>query len=288
MRTELNPGSTHARLLLERLQIRGIPDVLQIAGELRLKVKEEDLDGCEGLLIRPKGVARGIIAIKKSIRSESRKRFTIAHEIGHFVLLGHDEAGSICGQKDIESWKDRSNPKEREANDFAAELLIPTVVVKANLSRTTPSLSAVESVANECAASLSASAWKYCDLTSEQCAIVWSEHRKVSWSRRSPEFPFFIGKGQSIEQASYASNCFNGEKVPAAPEPVPADAWIDSFNLKEGSVIYEESRLLPSYDSVLTLLWIKENIEKKSDYQEEDNPSMDPNEFTVYRKEWPK
>jgi hypothetical protein len=273
---------------LERLQIRAVPDVLKIARELRLKVKEEDLEGCEGLLVRPKGVPRGIIAVKRSIRSDNRKRFTIAHEIGHFVLPGHDEAGSICGQKDIEGWNDRSNAKERDADDFAAELLIPTLVVKAHLARRTPSLSAIESVANECTASLSASAWKYCDLTSEQCAIVWSEQGMVSWSRRSPEFPFFLRKGQTIEQASYASNCFKGERVPSAPEPVPADAWIDSFNLKAGSIIHEESRFLPSYDSVLTLLWIKENIQKESDYQEEEDPSMDPNEFTLDRKEWPK
>lgn len=274
--------------MLERLHVNGIPDVYQIADELRLKVKEEDLEGCEGLLVRPRGIPRGIIAVRKDIRSEGRKRFTIAHEIGHFVLPGHDEEGTICGQADIEGWKDRSNSKEREADDFAAELLIPTVVVKAHLARRTPSLSAIESVATECAASLSASAWKYCDLTSEQCAIVWSEQGVVSWSRRSPEFPFFIRKGQPIEQASYASNCFNGEKVPSTPQPVPADAWIDSSNLKEDSVIHEESRSLPAYDSVLTLLWIKENIQKKSDYQEEDDPSMDPNEFTVYRKQWPK
>jgi hypothetical protein len=274
--------------LLERLQITGVPDLRQIASTLRLKVKEEDLEGCEGVLIRAKGVPRGIIAVKRNIRSEGRKRFTVAHEIGHYVLPGHDDGGSICGPADIEGWKDRSNSKEREADDFAAELLIPTVVVKEHLARRTPSLSAIEAVANECGASLSASAWKYCDLTSEQCAIVWSEHDKVSWSRRSPEFPFFIRKDQPIEQPSYASNCFKREKAPSTPEPVPADAWIDSFNLKEGSVIHEESRFLPSYDSVLTVLWIKENIQKKSDYQEEDDPSMDPNEFTMDRRQWPK
>jgi hypothetical protein len=110
----------------------------------------------------------------------------------------------------------------------------------------------------------------------------------VSWSRPSPEFPFFIKKGKSIERDSFAYNCFKGEKVPSVPEPVPADAWIDSFNLREGSTIHEESRSLPAYNSVLTLLWIKENIERKSDYQDEEDPSMDPMEFTVYRKKWPK
>jgi hypothetical protein len=274
--------------LLERLHVNGIPDVYQIASELRLKVKEEDLEGCEGLLVRPKGISRGIIAVKKSIRSEGRKRFTVAHEIGHFVLPGHDEEGAICGRQDIEGWTDRSNSTEREADDFAAELLIPTVVVKARLAHTTPSLAVIETVATECGASLSASAWKYCDLTSEQCAIVWSEESKVSWSRPSPEFPFFIKKGKSVEKTSFAYNCFRGEKVPSVPEPVPADAWIDSFNLKEGSIIYEESRSLPAYNSVLTLLWIKENIQRNSDYQEEEDPSMDPTEFTVYRKKWPK
>jgi Zn-dependent peptidase ImmA (M78 family) len=47
-----------------------------------------------------------------------RKRFTIAHEIGHF-LLGH-----TCEGADIDS------EPEREANQFAAEFLIPIAFVK--------------------------------------------------------------------------------------------------------------------------------------------------------------
>lgn len=288
IRIELKPGSTHARLLLERLQLKGVPDVYQIASELRLKVKEEELEACEGLLVRARGIPRGIIAIKRDIRSDGRKRFTVAHEIGHYVLPGHDEGGSICGIRDIEGWKDRSDSKEREADDFAAELLIPTVVVKARLAHSTPSLRLIETIANECKTSLSASAWRYCDLTTEQCAIVWSEQGKVAWSRVSPEFPFFIGKGKDIEKASYAHNCFEGGPVPLSPEAVPAHAWIESFNLMGGSKILEESRYLPSYESVLTLLWINENIEKRSDYQEEGEPPLDPSEFTVHRKRWPK
>ncbi len=254
---------------------------------LGLKVKEADLEGCDGVLVRAKGIARGIIAVKRTVRSEGRKRFTVAHEIGHYILPGHD-GGSICRPVDIEGWKDKSNTKEREADDFAAELLIPTSVVTAHLALRTPSLSVIEAIADECGASLSASAWKYCDLTSEQCAIVWSEGGKVAWTRKSSEFPFFLPNGRPLSRTTYAYNCFLGEKVPGNPEPVPADGWIDSYNLKSDAVVYEESRSLPAYESVLTLLWFKDDVQKRSDYQEEDDPSLDPNEFTLQRRKWPR
>jgi Zn-dependent peptidase ImmA (M78 family) len=262
--------------------------VLDVAHGLRLKVKEEQLRGCDGVLVRPQGMHRGIIAVRKDIRSPGRKRFTIAHEIGHFVLHGHDDHGSICQDKDIEGWSKGPNDKERQADDFAAELLIPAAAVTPRLISHSPCLSVVESIADECRASLAASAWRYCDLTSEQCAIVWSENEQVAWSRASSEFPFFIKKNKQIEQKSYAYNCFKGESVPSHPELVPAEAWIDSWNLIPGSRIYEESRALPSYGSVLTLIWIKDRVEKKSDYDEEEDEPLDPNEFTVHRKQWPK
>lgn len=46
-----------------------------------------------------------------------RQRFTKAHEIGHFVL-GH-------GESDREDYTINSDIKERAANQFAAELLMP-------------------------------------------------------------------------------------------------------------------------------------------------------------------
>ena len=270
------------------MHISGVPGVYEVARILRLKVVEEDLEHCEGLLVRPQGIPRGIVAIRRNIPSVGRKRFTIAHEIGHYLLPGHDEYGSICETGDIERWNRTANSREREADDFAAELLIPTAVVRARLARSKPSLEVIDTIASDCKASLAASAWKYCDLTSEQCSIVWSEGGRVSWSRRSSEFPFFIRKGQAIEQDSFASNCFRGERVPYVPEPVPADAWIESENLKEGSKIYEESRLLPSYGSVLTLLWAKDTIERRSDFQDPEDDSLDPSEFTLNRKRWPR
>ena len=262
--------------------------MLDVAHLLKLKVREEQLRGCDGVLIRPIGLHRGIIAVRKDMRSPGRKRFTIAHEIAHFVLHGYDGHGSICKDKDIEGWARGGNDKERQADDFAAELLMPVAAVAPYFASTTPSLGVVEAIANDCNASLSAAAWRYCDLTTHQCAVVWSEQGKVAWSKASTEFPFFIAKGRLLEQGSYAWDCSRGRRVHSRPEPVAANTWIDSLNLLEGARIYEESRSLSSYASVLTLLWIKERIEKKTEYDEDEGEPLDPNDFTLKRKRWPR
>lgn len=52
-----------------------------------------------------------------------RQRFTVAHEIGH-LLLGHTHADSV---------NDPDGPGETEANQFAAELLMPLAMLKADI-----------------------------------------------------------------------------------------------------------------------------------------------------------
>jgi hypothetical protein len=61
-----------------------------------------------------------------------RFRFTIAHEVGHWVchVVGADRpAAMFCRAKDVSEDADRA--LEREANVFAAELLMPESAVRA-------------------------------------------------------------------------------------------------------------------------------------------------------------
>lgn len=61
----------------------------------------------------------GIICNK--IHHQNRQRFTIAHELGHFVL---NHGFKVNEHLEVENFKTKS-PIEREANIFAAELLMP-------------------------------------------------------------------------------------------------------------------------------------------------------------------
>ncbi len=67
--------------------------------------------------------------------SETRQRFTIAHELGHFVLhrslLGDGNVDDCAYRSDGSVKNNRIGPREeQEANQFAANLLMPSEFVK--------------------------------------------------------------------------------------------------------------------------------------------------------------
>jgi len=113
-------------------------DVERVAKHLHLKIAYAELgEDVSGLLIS-KG-DKTAIAIQDS-DPPNRKRFTIAHEIGHFYLRHQFEPGEhvhVDHGHVITPRNSRSStgvdPKEIEANQFAACLLMPTKLLEARI-----------------------------------------------------------------------------------------------------------------------------------------------------------
>jgi len=273
---KLPTGRIYAQAMLDELGIVGLADVREVAAQLNLELNEVEVDGFDGALIRAEGASFGAIAIRRGILEEGRKNFTIAHEIGHYVLPGHEKCDEVCLDTDVGNWSDVGKQLEREADGFAAELLIPTAYARPRFSGTTPSLQTISTVATECRASLSATAWRYCDLVPYACAIVWSKDGRIAWSRASGVFGFFIERGKYLEKGTFARTLFEGAgHEDDSPRPVPADLWIESRRLNEGVEIWEHSIFLRNYRSVLSLLWIKEPISTE-DETNDLLPELDP------------
>ena len=62
---------------------------------------------------------------------------------------------------------------------------------------------------------------------------------------------------------SYASELFAGESIPSGMRSVPAEAWIEGTSIASSKRILEHSVSMPSYESVLSLLWIDQDIDRK-------------------------
>jgi hypothetical protein len=263
-------GPIYARALLAELKPKP-GAVREIAAALHLDLREAEAVGFEGALIRAKDVPLGAIVIRNSIREAGRKNFTIAHEIGHFVLPGHEHASVACTASEIGDWAEGSTKRqfEREANEFAAELLMPVELVEAIATSAAPSLDVIDKIAREFGASLSAAAWRYCDLAAEKCAVIWSTDGAIQWAKRSAGFPFFLRKGWPVEEGTFAAACFAGEKVPGQPRAVPAHLWTSSVTADSTIRISEQSKALPAYRSVISLLWIEDNQSAARDDDQE-------------------
>ena len=147
----LGPRKTAARNLAKKLikevKIKEAPVSLQkIIEHLQvtytLRVQRADF-GTEvsGLLVKCQSVDEEYFVIGFNQNDPwCRRRFTIAHEIGH-LLFGHtcDKINQYSGDN------------EREANSFASELLIPTVLIKKDFQKikNIPELSKLYRVSSE-------------------------------------------------------------------------------------------------------------------------------------------
>ena len=246
----------YARTLLAQLKLRRINDIDSFVALLGLRIREVDADGFEGALVRVPQQLKGIIAIKRSIREEGRKRFTICHEVGHFILPGHGTTDCVCLTEEVESWRKSMPEQELAANQFAAELLLPYQEIRPYVIKRDLTIVRAKEVSNEFHSSLTAACLKCVEVTEERCAVVLSTAGSIKWFRRNDNFGYFVRVNQRVSNASYASQLFSGMEVDEPFGFVPADAWLDSENLPSSLRIWEDSIFLPSYDATLTILTI--------------------------------
>ncbi len=99
---------------------------------LGLRIEERDLGECSGMLIPSERLILVNAAEAMSGETPTRRhRFTVAHELGHWVCHAHAAEGAApayCRSQDLTQDADRD--LEREANVFGAELLMPEAAVR--------------------------------------------------------------------------------------------------------------------------------------------------------------
>lgn len=135
---KIDHPAAEARRLLSELQIVRAPvPVDKVARHIGAVIKLSPLDEeISGMVFIKEGVP--VIGVN-SLHHPNRKRFTIAHEIGHLVLhrdaiLAHVHVDTRYPIPMRDSRASHGiDPKEFEANQFAAELLMPLHLIREHL-----------------------------------------------------------------------------------------------------------------------------------------------------------
>lgn len=129
-----------------------------------------------------------------------RARFTFAHELGHYFIdehrnsleLGFPPHGSFTGfVSEIYT--------EREADYFAACLLLPESRVKNDCFKRKFSFSIINELAKKYQASKTATALRFADIGNHPILVLCANKNKVKWKWSSKDFPYFYLKHRKLK-----------------------------------------------------------------------------------------
>lgn len=234
-------------------------DIEVVALSLGAKVKYRHLTSCEARIVGQNG--RAIITVDARAR-EQRKRFSVAHELGHW----HRHRGIClsCRSVDIDrplsdGRKGRltSNP-ELQADAYASDLVLPGYIFRplvADLDRLT--LGAVRDLADKFNTSLTATAIRALGTNRFPAMLVCHSQAGMRWFRRPPLVPSLWFPRTDLQPESPAFGMiFRGGPEAKQPKSVKASCWFDN-SLAERFAVTEQSFGLPG-GKVATLLQLND------------------------------
>ena len=224
------------------------------------KVQGEDLDGFDGLLKANKSRSKWLILYNSAVRSEGRKRFTIAHEFGHYLLHRHQQSEFQCGEDDIETGDRNKSNIETDADLFASTLLMPLDDFRKQVDGQSVSFDLLGHCADRYGVSLTAAALRWIEIADKRAVLVASRDDHMLWAKSNESAfksgAYFATRKRTIPvpRASlvYSDNCSGA----AQSQSIQAKVW---FPREPAYVeLTEMSKIAGNYDYTLSLLLMPE------------------------------
>jgi Zn-dependent peptidase ImmA (M78 family) len=254
------PPEYFATKLLTDLEMDSFPiNVRKVANLCRIKIKEVKADSFEGCAIKTD--ERAGILLNNKYQYEKRKRFTIAHELGHIILPYHEGQKYACTSEDMVKYSVKD--EEVEANQFAAELLMPSYAIEDDCSELDVNLNAIDLLTKKYEVSRSSAALRFVDFTYGVCAVIFVRDGLIKSFKRSEEFKndkLFVAVGRKVSLLSPAGKYFIEKKLlPIAPVEVPANAWLSEKHKNFSFHLYEQSFEVEPGKTLLSFIWTAED-----------------------------
>lgn len=248
-----------------------------IAKDLDIVVepKADTADGVSGMLLRHGNTFGILYATRYS--NEGFERFSVSHEIAHYLLEGHVDHVLKHGEHVSNAGFTSGDPYELEADNFAAGLLMPEALFRAELKRRDTDLAAIEHMAGVCKTSLTSTAIRCTELAKDAVAVVISTGQTVDYCFLSDAMKTlpqlnWIKKGTpvptSTETAKFNANTERIRSGERGHFEVDVRDWLGGTRRE---TITEEIVGLGRYGKTLTVLSSQTIGQKDAGYDDDDD-----------------
>lgn len=247
--------------LLRRLGLEALPiDPFDIARRLEIELRPlpSNAGGASSMLLRAGGQFG--ICYPTHVQSDGFVRFSVAHEIGHYCLPGHVDAVLGAGRHQSRAGFRSTDRYEREADHFAAALLMPAKLFRHIMATAGDGLGAIETLAAASRTSLEAAALRFAELADDPIAVVRSKGAHIEYCTMSSPLRDFLNIDWIRPGTRLPSNtvtaAFNADRanVDGGGRDEGTSCLQDWFNGPYRQEIVEEVVGLGAYGKTLTVL----------------------------------
>jgi hypothetical protein len=208
-------------------------------------VRVRSLDRCEARIV---GYAdRAIISVSAD-STPRRRRYSVGHELGHWHH--HRGRNFNCRSSDIDNAaNDPLNP-ERQADEYAADLLMPWYLFEPMLGNAKEvDVSLLTDIADRFDTSLPATAIRIVEANIEPVIVGCYAESGRRWFRASKDVPQRWWPVAAIDKDTYAYDVLRGTRQTTHMSTVGADAWFDEpgcdeYEMKEQSIRLSNAEVL--------------------------------------------
>jgi Zn-dependent peptidase ImmA (M78 family) len=246
------------------LSALSLKDLVQARGAY---YEEIELHGKDGRIVSLNG--KSIISVNRTITEIGKKRFVAAHELGHFELHRH-LAVNADSTYELFDWF-QSGQHEKEANDFASELLMPSRLFSDQCKEQKFGASLIAHLAETFTASRTAVILKFIAAGNHPICVFCTKNNKIKWWKMSEQMA-------TMEHA-FIPNWLRYKVKVATNLPPPIDSVVGQL-LRKGQKnqnfervqeiekstwfltvpkddpkMFEYCNYVPSYDFALSVVW---------------------------------
>ena len=235
------------------------------------QVRGEELDDFDGLLKVNKSRTKWMILYNNAVSSEGRKRFTVAHEFGHYILHRYQQSEFTCGADDIETGDNRDI--ELEADLFASTLLMPLDDFRRQVDGQKINFDLLGHCADRYGVSLTAAALRWVEIAEKRAILIASRDDHMLWAKSNlaavRSGAYFPTRRNTIELPSEALARSESAWLANQDHSTRAQVW---FSKEPASMpITEMTRVAGQYDYTLTLLLMPDAEWQRPQHDEEES-----------------
>lgn len=260
-------GKKKAREVLYEI---GIDSALELPIELIVSgrgamLRFAPLKNCDGRIAM--GENRSLITINQELSNEGRRRFTIAHELGHHelhrkIFESHNDSETILNWFDDRIYTQRKGIQEFEANQFATEFLMPEVTFLNELQGRSFSPHLIRELSDKFITSRTSIIFRFLELGSHPICVFYMNNNRVVYWKKSIDFNHSIKDitrleppGDSVACEFYITGRIYDQKN--SKQEIVKSTWCN-LNWRESDNdfnFFEWCIVMPDRSTVLSVIW---------------------------------